>query len=107
MITRPFLPVDTDRTIVLAQNRTFEIVLPSNPSTGYDWELQIENPKAVENKSHTFTAHPSGRIGAPGTTTWKLRTGSKGETKLHFSYRIAWDKSKPPTREETFTISVR
>ena len=107
MISRPFSSVDSARTIVLAKNRTFEIVLPSNPSTGFDWVLQIGDSQVVTNKSHRFVPDSSGRVGVPGTTTWSLRTGNTGDTKLTFSYKRPWEKEVQPSRVEVFTINVR
>jgi len=107
MISRPFSSVDSNRTIVLAPNRSFEIVLPSNPTTGFDWSLHVDNPSVVKNISHKFKADFSGRVGVPGITTWSLRTSGTGEAKLLFSYKRAWEKETAPARVETFTISVR
>ena len=39
VIDRPFSAVDASREIVLAPERSFEIVLPSNPTTGYSWTV--------------------------------------------------------------------
>jgi predicted secreted protein len=104
---RLFSSVDASREIVLAPNRTFEIVLPSNPSTGYDWVLSINHPEVVQNVSHSFTPDSSGRVGVSGETTWSLRTSKTGETKLTFSYKRQWETDTKPTRMVTFSINVR
>ncbi|MBC8309474.1 MAG: protease inhibitor I42 family protein [Phycisphaerales bacterium] len=104
---RSFSSADASREIVLAPNRTFEIVLPSNPSTGYDWVLSINHPEVVHNVSHRYTPDSSGRVGVSGETTWSLRTGKTGETKLTFSYKRQWETDVLPTRVEVFTIDVR
>ena len=107
VITRPFSSVDASQEIVLAPNHTFEIVLPSNPTTGYDWSLHINHPEVVKNLSHTYVADSSGRIGVGGNTTWSLRTGAIGSTTLKFSYNRSWEEDTPPTRVVTFTMHVR
>lgn len=107
VISRPFSAVDTNREIVLAPNHTFEIVLPSNPTTGYDWTIEISNSNIVRNISHKFVADSSGRVGVGGNTTWTLRTGITGDAILTFKYGRPWEKDTPPTRVETFTMNVR
>ena len=107
VITRPFSAVDANRNIVLAPNHTFEIVLPSNPTTGYDWNVLVSNPDVVGDVSSKYSKDASGRIGAGGATTWTLRTGKIGETTLAFSYLRPWEKDTVPTRVVIFTINVR
>ena len=106
-ISRPFSAVDSAREIVLATNHTFEIVLPSNPTTGYDWALNIDHPEVVRNISHQFVTDSSGRVGVGGNTTWTLRTVNTGNALLIFSYNRTWETGTPPTRVVTFTLSVR
>ncbi len=107
VIRRPFSSVDANRDIVLAPNRTFEIVLPSNPTTGYDWMVHVDHPEVVRNVSHKFTADSSGRVGLGGNTKWSLRTKKSGKTKLVFSYMRPWEEGVEPTRVVTFSIAVR
>ncbi|MGY8753317.1 MAG: protease inhibitor I42 family protein [Phycisphaerales bacterium] len=106
-INRPFSSVDSERDIVISSGRTFEIVLPSNPTTGYTWELEIQNPTIIKDVSSNFVADASGRIGVGGATTWKLRADGQGETALTFSYHRPWEEKVSPTKVVTFTISVR
>ena len=107
VITRPFSAVDSTREIVLAPNHTFEIVLPSNPTTGYDWTLEVDHPEVVKKISQQFVADSSGRVGVGGNTTWALRTMNSGNAILKFSYNKSWEKDTPPTRVVIFTMSVR
>ena len=107
IIERPFTSVDASREIVLAPERAFEIVLPSNPTTGFTWELQIENPKTVREVSKSYLADRSNRVGVGGNTTWSLKAGVAGKTTLKFMYRKSWEKDTQPTRIVTFTILVR
>ncbi len=107
VITRPFSAVDQDRVIVLSPSHAFEIVLPSNPTTGYSWALHISNSDVVKNVSQKYVPHASGRVGVGGNTTWTLRTAKVGETELEFSYLRQWEKDAEPTRVVNFTIHVR
>ncbi|MAI66766.1 MAG: hypothetical protein CMJ26_02675 [Phycisphaerae bacterium] len=106
VINRPFSAVDSDRNIVLSLGRTFEIVLPSNPTTGYSWSLDVHDSSVIKNVANTFISDVSGRVGVGGSTTWTLRAIGKGETVLMFSYQRPWEEKAPPTKVVSFTISV-
>jgi predicted secreted protein len=107
IISRPFTAVDADREIVLSTNRSFEIVLPSNPTSGYHWNLEIDHPQVVLNSHHRFEPDRSGRIGVGGETTWFLRTRSDGIATLTYSYQLSSEVERHPTRVVTFRIVVR
>ena len=107
VIDRPFSAVDASREIVLAPGRTFEIVLPSNPTTGYGWELNIANTNVVRDISHQYVPDVSKRVGVGGNTTWSLGTSDVGSTTVEFSYGRPWEKDTPPTRVVSFSITVR
>lgn len=106
-ITRPFSEVDSERKIVLSVGRTFEIVLPSNPTTGYTWTLVSDNPNVVAEQSNKYVSDVSGRVGVGGNTTWSLKARSHGEAVLVFTYQRPWEENVAPTKTVTFTVSVR
>mgnify|MGYP006419442063 CR=1 FL=1 len=106
IITRPFSAVDSDRQIVLSLGRIFEIMLPSNPTTGYGWNLSVENPSIVLNRSHKYLADSKGRVGVGGKTNWTLKAVARGDTTLTFSYQRPWEEKTEPTKVVTFSISV-
>ena len=107
IISRPFTTVDTDREIVLSGNRSFEIVLPSNPTTGYNWVLDIDHPEVITNSGHRYVPDRSGRVGVGGETTWFHRTRANGEALLTYSYQSTREEGLLPTRVVTFRIVVR
>ena len=47
VISKPLTAVDSNREVVLPQNHIFRIVLPSNPTTGYTWNVVVDNPNVV------------------------------------------------------------
>ena len=106
LISRPFSEVDTNREIVISTNRTFEIVLASNRSTGYSWVLQIDHPEVVSRVSDTYIADKSGRIGVPGETIWLLKSNNKGNAMLTFSYQRPSEEEIAPSRIVKFIIAV-
>ena len=107
VISRAFTSVDADQKIILSNNRSFEITLPSNPDTGYDWVLSIDNSDVVSSGSHRYRPDKSGRIGLGGETLWSLRTKSSGDAVLTYSYQNTTNKRLPSSQTVTFTIGVR
>jgi inhibitor of cysteine peptidase len=107
VITKPLTAVDSNREVVLSQNRLFRIVLPSNPTTGYAWNVVVDNPNVITVDSSKYDADSSGRVGVGGETTWVLRTRNKGNATLNFSYQRAWEEDIPPTRVVKFLLNVR
>jgi predicted secreted protein len=97
---------DTDREIVFAQNHFFSVVLPSNPTTGYSWNIDVDNPSIISVQSQKYKPDSSGRVGVGGTTTWTLLTHEKGNAAITYSYQRPWEEKTPPTRVVTFSISV-
>jgi predicted secreted protein len=107
VISRAFTSVDADQKIILSNNRSFEITLPSNPETGYDWVLSIDNSDVVSSGSHRYSPDKSGRIGLGGETMWSLRTKSSGDAVLTYSYQSTTNKGLPSSKTVTFMIGVR
>jgi len=106
-ISRPFTSIDAGQRIILSKNRTFEIKLPSNPGSGYDWVLSIDNPEVISSGSNRFSPDRSGRKGLGGETMWSLRTRSPGDATLTYSYQHTTNTRLSATRTVTFMIGVR
>lgn len=107
VISRAFTSVDADRKIILSKGRSFEIKLPSNPETGYDWVLSIDNPDVVSSGSSRYRSDVSGRTGLGGETMWSLRTRATGDAVLTYSYQNPSNTRLPASRTVTFMIGVR
>jgi inhibitor of cysteine peptidase len=77
------------------------LTLPSNPSTGYRWELQAGAAGVVEQVGQAeFQPSPDDtglpRVGAGGVEVFRLRAIRAGDTTLHFVYRRAWESAQTP-----------
>ena len=106
-ITRPFTDADAKRPITIATNRSFDIGLQANPTTGYEWSLSIEPQGIIGIKSKTFSADSSRRVGVGGTMIWTMGSKKVGTARLTFRYHRPWEKRTDPTRVVTFEINVR
>ncbi len=91
------------RTLAVEQNRTFEICLRENPTTGYRWSFDADGAPFAVLIDDGFQADGD-RPGAGGIHRWRFRAAEPGSTKIALSYRRPWEQGVPP--ERTFVLSV-
>jgi predicted secreted protein len=102
------LPEPTDRTqiITVAAAETFEIVVPSNPSTGYHWEVIPElDANLLEFVAQDYVAEQPIAPGSGGVDVWTFRAVSPGETTIVLGYYPP-DSETDPEEVATFSIQV-
>ena len=101
------LPEPTDRTQVItaAPGQTFDIVLPSNSTTGYRWRLASPpDANIVEPVGQTYIAEQTGNLGSGGVEVWTFSAVNPGETTIQFGYDPPANDAQP---EETTIFTVR
>jgi len=94
-------------------NQEFDIILKSNPTTGYSWELKKYDAKIiakVQNKFYPpFRTDPQ-LVGAPGYEKWTFKVinqkllSSSQETSITMVYRRPWEKENPDDQTLTFRV---
>jgi inhibitor of cysteine peptidase len=83
----------------------FNLVLPSNPSTGYRWEILPElDGKIVEFVEQNYVAEEPVMPGSGGMDVWTFRALSAAETTIVLGYYPPGNETDP---EETVTFSIR
>ncbi len=82
---------------------TFEIVLDSNPTTGYSWQAEYD-AAYLELVDQTFQAS-SDLIGAGGTETFIFRPLQDGETETTMTYKRPWEQDALQT--ELYVVVVQ
>ena len=68
-----------------------DLYFPANPTTGYEWSYEVENPEVVELEGKYFPDGFSGLIGAGGTQWYRIRGLSEGVTSVTFRYARSWE----------------
>ena len=98
-----YLEIPTEEIINTKKGENFFIVLSSNPSTGYQWELEFySNYIQFIDKEHAPSAS-----GLGGEDTFEFLTLKTGKTKITFSYLRPWLKDKePPLEKKVFKIKI-
>lgn len=74
-ITDPFQPIEVQA------GETFNIVIDSNPSTGYHWEI-VGELNGVEFVSTEYTADEPVAPGSGGVDIWTFKAVSSGEAQI-------------------------
>jgi inhibitor of cysteine peptidase len=84
--------------------------LPSNPSTGYSWNVDASKPGLLLQQGEASCEIPKsakGRIGVGGTEVWRFRAERAGMLTLTFSYARVWEKGVPPVRTLSWPVTIR
>jgi len=87
----------------------FAIVLDSNPTTGYAWEMAKDpDPKLAEFVGSEYEADPGSedREGGGGKETLTFRAGEPGEGTLHLEYVFSGGDEQSATKRK-IALTVR
>lgn len=86
----------------------FSIVLESNPTTGYSWQLSsLPGKELISFINSYFETKESAAVGASGRQVWIFKALKAGRTTIYFKYVRPWEKNLPPEREEHFTVDIK
>lgn len=97
-VTDPFQPIEVQA------GETFHIVIDSNPSTGYHWEI-VNELNGVEFVSTEYTADEPVAPGSGGVDVWTFKAVSAGEAQITLgSYPPG---ATEPEQNVTFHIVVK
>ena len=86
------------------QPQTFTLVLPANPTTGYEWSLTQTPPLLDAQSEYVPDPAAAGLAGGGGAETFLLTANKAGETALVFTYARPWESSDS---DITLTYNVK
>ena len=70
-----------------------DLYFPSNPTTGYEWTAEIEDPAVAELDEMFFDGGMPGLVGRGGTQWYRIRGKAEGITSVTFRYARSWEDS--------------
>lgn len=70
-------------------------VLPSNPTTGYDW-IVVEDPEQTVTSNYIADANAAGLAGAGGVTEFLIQVQKPGAYKFVANYARSWETDVDP-----------
>ncbi|HSL28964.1 MAG TPA: protease inhibitor I42 family protein [Anaerolineales bacterium] len=99
-------PTDPTQLITVRAGETFDLVLTSNPSTGYRWQLVEElDPNVVELVDQVYIAQEPSAIGSGGVDAWTMRAINSGDATIMLGY-YPLDNDNEPAETIIFSIEV-
>lgn len=81
---------------------TLTIVLPANPTTGYNWQVETDEDYLIL-VSQEFEPMGAG-VGAGGREAFQFRALRPGKTDVRFHYRRPWETQPIETRHHRVRI---
>ena len=103
-----FTAADAVRPLTLPVGVTSTLRLPSNPSTGYAWQvvetvnLHVEEPIAI---ARAASGEPV--VGAPGEAVIRITPRGKGPASLTLTYKRPWAEAGADDQTLTFVFDAR
>ncbi|HMA37688.1 MAG TPA: protease inhibitor I42 family protein [Chloroflexia bacterium] len=107
------IPTNPAQPVVVAAGSRFTLVLESNASTGYSWQLDPPADRThVQLIDNTYYQPPPAAgtpplAGAPGFELWNFQALAPGQTTVTLHYSRPFDKTTPPAQVVTFTILIQ
>ncbi len=102
-------PTNPQAVIQTSPGSEFKVVIDSNPSTGYHWEIIGEldaNVVELVGKEYQSTSQP-GLVGGGGIDIWTFKAVGPGETTITLGSFPPSSDATTPTQTEAFTVLVK
>ena len=99
---------DSGQTIDIGVNQEFVIALGANPTTGYDWEVSLDETmlelvektyKPAEEAEHEI-------VGAGGVDYFHFKALKTGETEITMVYKRPWEEPTSQNETKVFTVNI-
>ena len=102
-------PSNPQVVLPVSAGNEFKVVLASNPSTGYHWEIVGDLDKSVvEFVSQDYkSASDPNAAGGGGVDTFVFKAVASGQTTITLGYYPPSNNPVEPERTEIFTVTVK
>lgn len=98
---------DPSKQLEATAGNEFKLVIDSNPTTGYHWELMGELDKSVvEFVSKDYKADATQAVGSGGKDVWVFKAVAAGEAEITLGYYPP-DASAEAQQTVTFKVTVK
>ena len=96
---------DSGQAIGIGVNQEFVIALGSNPTTGYDWEVSLDETilELVE-KTYKPEKTEQNVVGAGGVDYFRFKALKAGETEITIVYKRSWEEEV--IDQKVFTVNI-
>lgn len=94
-----------DNIISVDKDKTFIVVLDSNPTTGYSWKASFDEAYLSLDSQEFVSQGEPGMVGAGGTETFTFTGLKQGTVDVTFSYARSWETDALETK--IYTINIK
>ena len=99
---------DPARPLTVSPGEKFFIVIASNRTTGFSWQIAKPiNENVVKLQGSEYLPAKSDLVGAGGKEVWAFTAVAAGQTTISLKYIRPWEKGKSPKQEAAYTVIVR
>lgn len=97
-----------EQALSVARGQTITVSLPSNPTTGYSWQLSSKNTRntIVGITELEYTPDQPQLAGSGGTQSWSITGKKRGTAHIKFEYRRPWEKGVAPAKIARYVFTV-
>ncbi|SEI43155.1 inhibitor of cysteine peptidase [Azotobacter beijerinckii] len=99
---------EDDCPLQLESRQQLVLTLPSNPSTGYRWQVRESASKVLRSLGPEVYSSPkdSEVVGSAGQSTWRFQAVQAGQDTLLLVYRRPWEVGVEPAKAFDCAITV-
>ena len=97
---------DSGQAIDIGVDQEFVIALGANPTTGYDWEVSLDET-ILELVEKTYKLPEEAEhevVGAGGVDYFRFKALKAGETEITLVYKRSWEKED--IAQKLFTVNI-
>lgn len=89
------------------KGRTATIVLEENPTTGYTWAVNVDNPSVISLKEDKyFSKAEKNLVGVGGVHQYVFEAGSPGSAVITFDLGQQWDGGEKGNQIKRYNVTV-
>jgi inhibitor of cysteine peptidase len=98
--------VDPAQPIQVTVGSRFRIVLESNPTTGFAWQITVPKEAPLRLVDQRYDGPDTTLVGAGGRQVFEFATTSAGTATMAFAYGRSFEQGVAPIDTKTFTVNV-
>jgi inhibitor of cysteine peptidase len=99
---------DKGKTVDLKTGQILEVALPSNPTTGYTWEIIKIDPEMLEVDGKPLYDSPKTNRQGDGTIQrLRFRGVKAGATEVMLGYRRPWEKESKNLNNWNISVKIQ
>jgi inhibitor of cysteine peptidase len=105
--TKTVTDADTGGSLRLKLGDRLEVRLPSNPSTGYRWQVHANSTPRLKLVSQSQTVATEPGVGRPILQIFTFKAKQRGAGVLLLHYFRSWEKPTPDEKQFEMRVTIR